>query len=388
MLKDKEILLGITGGIAIYKSIELCSRLKKEGANLRIIMTEGAKEFINPLTFETIGQCKVHSEMFHKGSHESVEHIDLVKGIDCVLIAPATANILAKARTGIADDLLSAVLLANTQPLIFAPTMNTNMYLHPATQENMKVLRERHCHFFEPGSGSLACGDTGKGRMMEPEDIVDALKDFFTKKDLKGKKILVTAGPTREPIDPVRYISNNSSGKMGVFLAEEATKRGAEVILITGPQTIETKLKEIKVQTTLDLKDEVEKYFPEADALIMAAAPGDYFIDKASEQKIKSTGQDLILTLKENPDILKSLNKENQVVIGFAAESENLLENAKVKLLEKNLDYIVANDISGTETGFHSDYNKGAILSPNKRENIPKMTKREMANIILDKLVD
>lgn len=388
MLKDKNILLGITGGIAIYKSLDLCSRLKKEGANLRIIMTEGAKKFINPLTFETMGQCKVHSEMFHNDSHESVEHIDLVKGIDCVLIAPATANILAKARTGIADDLLSAVLLANTQPLIFAPTMNTNMYLHPATQDNMKVLKDRQCHFFEPDSGSLACGDVGRGRMMEPEDIVEALKDFFTKKDLKGKKILITAGPTRESIDPVRYISNHSSGKMGIFLAEEATKRGAEVILITGPGTVETELEKIKIQTTIDLKNEVDKYFPEVDALIMAAAPGDYSIEKVSKQKIKSTGEDLILRLKENPDILKSLNKENQVVIGFAAESENLLENAKIKLQKKNLDYIVANDISELETGFYSDYNMGVIFSPNKKENIPKMTKRKMANIILDKLVD
>lgn len=389
MLAGKKILLGISGGIAIYKILDLCSRFKKKGVDLEIIMTEGAKEFIRPLTFETMGQCKVYSEMFHKGSHEKVEHIELTKDIDAFLVAPATANILAKARMGLADDLLSATILASEKGILFAPTMNTNMYHHPATQENMTILKERGHSFLEPGSGLLACGDQGEGRMMEPEDMVVWIEDYFTEKDLKGKKLLITAGPTRERIDPVRYISNDSSGKMGIYLAEEARKRGAEVLLLTGPGTVKTKCPEIKFETTKDLKEKVKKYFKEVDALIMAAAPGDYCVQGQFTEKIKSTGKNLILELRENPDILKSLKKrKNQIVIGFAAESHNLLENAREKLEEKNLDYILANNISKEDTGFYSEDNEGYLISKNNQIKISKRSKREMAYMILDVLLD
>ena len=389
MLAGKKILLGISGGIAIYKILDLCSRLKKKGVDLEIIMTEGAKEFIRPLTFETMGQCKVYSEMFHKGSHEKVEHIELTKDIDAFLVAPATANILAKARMGLADDLLSATILASEKGILFAPTMNTNMYHHPATQENMTILKERGHSFLEPGSGLLACGDQGEGRMMEPEDMVVWIEHYFTEKDLKGKKLLITAGPTRERIDPVRYISNDSSGKMGIYLAEEARKRGAEVLLLTGPGTVKTKCPEIKFETTKDLKEKVKKYFKEVDALIMAAAPGDYCVQGQFTEKIKSTGKNLILELRENPDILKSLKKrKNQIVIGFAAESHNLLENAREKLEEKNLDYILANNISKEDTGFYSEDNEGYLISKNNQIKISKRSKREMAHMILDVLLD
>lgn len=389
MIKNKNILLGVTGGIAAYKVLDLCSRLNKKGANLKIIMTKSACEFINPLSFETMGRCKVYTDLF-EGHHEEVHHIELAKWADIMLIAPASANTIAKMANGIADNFLLSSYLAFDKKVIIAPAMNTNMLKAKATQRNTETLLEDGVDLIKPEPGLLACNTIGDGRLEEPQEIVNYLEDFFTPKDLVGKKIIVSAGPTVEPIDYVRYISNNSSGKMGYNIANEAKKRGAEVVLVSGPvEPISIKgIKRIEVKTNSDMKDAIDREFKDADALIMSAAPVDYKIEKASDKKIKKTGQNLNLELVENIDIIKhfGLKKEKQIIIGFAAETDDLITNAKTKLDKKNLDYIIANDLTKWGAGFDVDTNVASIISKDKIINLDIMPKSELANKILDLL--
>lgn len=387
MIKGKKILLGVTGGIASYKVVELCSRLIKEGAILKIIMTEGATKFVTPLTFETMGRCKVYTDIF-AGHHDHVYHVDLAEWADLFLIAPLTANTLAKMTYGIADNFLTASLLAYNKDIMVAPAMNSNMYTHVATQKNLLTLANRGVKIIEPSEGLLACNVVGPGKMEEPENIVKFIDDYFTKKDLKGKKIIVTAGPTIAPIDYVRYVTNHSSGKMGYNIANEAKKRGAEVVLISGP--VEpfniNGIKKINIKTNEELKNEIEKEFKDSDALIMAAAPTDYKTKKISEIKIKKSGKDLHLDLVENIDILKYIasTKDRQIVIGFAAETDDLIENAQKKLNKKNVDYIIANDLKKSGAGFNVDTNIASIVSNKGVEELDIMSKKELANKILD----
>ncbi|WP_276885496.1 bifunctional phosphopantothenoylcysteine decarboxylase/phosphopantothenate--cysteine ligase CoaBC [Anaerococcus lactolyticus] len=389
MLENKNILLGVSGGIAAYKVLDLCSRLKKAGANLKIIMTKSATEFVNPLSFETMGKCKVYTDLF-VGHHEEVHHIELAKWADIMLIAPASANTIAKMANGIADNFLLSTYLACDKDVVIAPAMNTNMLKAKATQRNLKILKEDGIKIIKPEPGILACNTVGDGRLEEPIEIVDFLDEYFTEKDLSGKKIIITAGPTVEQIDFVRYISNNSSGKMGYNIANEARKRGAEVILISGPVNPFkiNGIKKIQIKTNTEMKDAIARDFEDADALIMSAAPVDYKVEKASDKKIKKTGSSLKLELIENTDIIKYFGsiKKNQTIIGFAAETDDLINNAKAKLEKKNLDYIIANDLKKWGAGFDVDTNVASIISKDKVVNFDIMPKSELANKILDLL--
>ena len=389
MLKGKNILLGISGGIAAYKVLDLCSRLKKKDVNLKIIMTKSATEFVSPLSFETMGRCLVYTDLF-EGHHESVHHIELVKWADLMVIAPASANTIAKMANGIADNFLTSSYLACDKDVIIAPTMNTNMLKAKATQRNLKTLEGDGVKIIKPEPGLLACNTVGDGRMEEPSEIVDYLDSYFTEKDLVGKKIIVTAGPTVEPIDYVRYISNNSSGKMGYNIANEARKRGAEVVLISGPVNPfkVNDIKRIEIKTNLELKNAIEREFADSDSLIMSAAPVDYRSKHVSDRKLKKTGKDLNLELIENPDIIKYFGsiKDKQTIIGFAAETDNLIENANKKLNEKNLDYIIANDLTKWGAGFDVETNVASIISKDEIRNLDIMPKSELANRILDLL--
>ena len=389
MLENKNILLGVSGGIAAYKVLDLCSRLKKAGANLKIIMTKSATEFVNPLSFETMGKCKVYTDLF-VGHHEEVHHIELAKWADIMLIAPASANTIAKMANGIADNFLLSTYLACDKDVVIAPAMNTNMLKAKATQRNLKILKEDGIKIIKPEPGILACNTVGDGRLEEPIEIVDFLDEYFTEKDLSGKKIIITAGPTVEQIDFVRYISNNSSGKMGYNIANEARKRGAEVILISGPVNPFkiNGIKKIQIKTNTEMKDAIARDFEDADALIMSAAPVDYKVEKASDKKIKKTGSSLKLELIENTDIIKYFGsiKKNQTIIGFAAETDDLINNAKAKLEKKNLDYIIANDLKKWGAGFDVDTNVASIISKDKVVNLDIMPKSELANKILDLL--
>ena len=387
MIENKNILLGVTGGIASYKVLELCSRLKKKNANLSIIMTPAATEFISPLSFETMGRCKVYTDMW-EGHHENVHHIELPKWADVMLIAPATASTIGKMANGISDNFLTASYLACEKDVIVAPSMNTQMLLNPATQKNIETLKSYGVKVIAPESGVLACNTIGDGRMEEPENIVQFLEDYFTEKDLAGKKIIVSAGPTIEPIDFVRYITNHSSGKMGYNIANEAKKRGAEVVLVSGPvEPFKIKgINRIEVRTNEEMKNAIEENFDDADALIMAAAPVDYKSSVVSDKKIKKSGQNLQMDFIENIDILKYFGnkKTNQTVIGFAAETDDLIANANKKLKKKNADYIIANDLTKAGAGFNTDTNIASIISHNEVKDLEKMTKTELANHILD----
>lgn len=389
MLENKNILLGVSGGIAAYKVLDLCSRLKKRGVNLNIIMTESATEFIKPLSFETMGRCQVYTDLFI-GHHEQVHHIELAKWADVMLVAPASANTIAKMANGIADNFLLSTYLACDKDVIIAPAMNTNMLKSKATQRNLETLNKDGVKIIKPEPGILACNTVGDGRLEEPSEIVDFLEDYFTEKDLLGKKIVITAGPTVEQIDFVRYISNNSSGKMGYNIANEARKRGADVVLISGPvNPIKiNNIKRIQVKTNSEMKEAIEREFDNSDALIMSAAPVDYKVENASNKKIKKNGSSLNLELIENVDIIKYFGeiKKNQIIIGFAAETDDLLENAKSKLARKNLDYIIANDLTKWGAGFDVDTNVASIISKDSIINLDIMPKSKLANKILDLL--
>ena len=392
MLKDKHILLGVTGGIAIYKVVDLVSKLKKQNVSLDVIMTENATKFVSPLTFQTMAQAEVHTEMFGLVNEMEVEHISLAQRPDRILIAPATANIIGKIANGIADDMLTTVVMASKAKIIFAPAMNTTMYESPIVQENIEKLKALGHDFLSTGTGLLACGDFGSGKMSEPWEILDYIISDFVDKDLVNKKIIITAGPTIEPIDPVRFISNHSSGKMGYSIAEEAKNRGGQVVLISGPSHLEPPkdIELVNVNTTEEMFDDVGRYYDWADVLIKAAAPSDYKPVETSKQKIKKGSKDsLSLDFTKNMDIAYHYGKkkDKQIIVGFAAETENLLDNAKEKLKRKNFDIIVANDVSKEGAGFKHDTNIVTIIDKNLQEDsYPMMSKSDLARIIIDKV--
>ncbi|MBE6106559.1 bifunctional phosphopantothenoylcysteine decarboxylase/phosphopantothenate--cysteine ligase CoaBC [Anaerovibrio lipolyticus] len=394
MLKDKNVILGVTGGIAAYKSVDLASRLRKAGANVHVIMTKGAQNFVTPLTFREITGNPVTTTMWGEVTNHNVEHIALANMADLVIVAPATANFIAKCAMGMADDMLTTTLLATKAPIFFAPAMNSNMYENQLTQKNIDVLIESGWNFIPPESGHLACGTDGVGRMPEPADIVDFV--YFTMAfaaDMLGIKVLVTAAGTYEPIDPVRYIGNRSSGKMGYAIAEAAKKRGAEVILVSGPSALTPPegVEFIGVESAAEMRDAVMEHFSEADMIIKAAAVADYRVRNASDQKIKKNDEELTLVLEKNPDILKELGEKKragQILVGFAAETQNLLEYARAKLEKKNLDMIVANDVSRKDAGFNTDTNVVKLLYRNGTiEELPIMTKHKLADELLNRVL-
>ena len=392
-LAGKRVVLGVTGGIAAYKACDLCSRLCKAGAQVRVVMTKNACQFVAPLTFETLSNHHVVCDTFARPETWEVEHIALAKWADLFVVAPATANIMAKLVCGIADDMLSTTLLATTATILMAPAMNTGMWENPATQKNLAALRERGVHFVGPDSGHLACGDSGAGRMSEPAVILDAAERLLSaRRDLEGLRVLVNAGPTRELIDPVRYISNFSSGKMGYAIAEAAAERGAEVTLVTGPVNLKPPEKVrnvIAVTSTEELRQAMLAHCAQADITILAAAPADFAPVQAADQKIKRQGQgELTLVLRPNPDIAAELGaakKAGQVLIGFAAETENTVENAKGKLVKKNLDMIVANDVTMPGAGFNHDTNIVTFVTKDGTESLPVMPKRQVADELMDR---
>lgn len=394
MLDNKNIIIGVTGGIAIYKTLDLISKLKKENANIEVIMTKAATEFITPLTFQTMSQNRVHFDMFGLVNEMEVEHISLAKKADVILVAPATANTLGKIANGIADNLLTTVIMATNKKVVFAPAMNTQMYKNPIVQNNIIKLKELGYEFINPGEGRLACGDEGTGKMAEPIQIIEYLKSLFTEKDLVGKKIIITAGPTQEAIDPVRYVTNRSSGKMGYALAKEASRRGADVVLISGPTDLEIPngIKFERVITTQEMLEKISLYFDDADVLVKAAAPSDYKPRHFSDRKIKKeTGKDILkMDFEKNPDIAAyfgARKKNNQLIVGFAAETEDLLENAVNKIKSKNLDFIIANDVTMEGAGFEVDTNIVSIIYKDGTvENLPIMGKSELAKIIIDRI--
>ena len=391
---QKNILIGVTGGIAAYKVVEVASRLKKSGANVRVMMTRNATEFVSPRTFHEITGNAVSVEMFGDAANFNVAHIALANFADLILIAPATANFLAKAAHGIADDLLTTTVIASDKPLLIAPAMNTKMYENPATQANLRILRGRGVKILEPATGQLACGTSGKGRLPEPEEICAAIEKFFAKTELlSGRKILVTAGGTVEAIDPVRYIGNRSSGRMGYEIARTAVDAGAEVILISGKSELEppTGLKFVKVESAVEMREEVLKYFDSVDAVIMSAAVADYRVKNPAAQKIKKSADTLTLELVKNPDILRELGglKKSQVLVGFAAETQNVLEYANKKLVEKNLNFIVANDVTAEGAGFGVSTNIASIIHRSGEvENFPKKSKADLAEKIIERVAD
>ncbi len=385
------IVLGVTGGIAAYKSLQVASSLTKLNHNVYTIMTESAAEFINPITFHSITHLPVESKLFSTTTSE-VKHIGLADKADLFLIAPATANFIAKAAAGIADDLLSTVILATKAPIMIAPSMNVHMFENPIVQRNLQTLEEFGYKIITPDAGYLACGYQGKGRLPEPERLVEEIKKELSKKDLQNKKILITAGPTREAIDPVRFLTNHSSGKMGYALARAASYRGAEVKLISGPTELDVPLgvELIKVESAAEMKAEVFKESDSADIIIMAAAVADYRPQTYSSQKIKKKDAALNLNLERTTDILAELGKKkvmSQLLIGFAAESENLLENAQEKLSKKQADYIIANDISNKNIAFGSDKNQVSILSEEGRTKLPLLEKEKLADKIFDYII-
>ncbi|MDM0490465.1 bifunctional phosphopantothenoylcysteine decarboxylase/phosphopantothenate--cysteine ligase CoaBC [Clostridium perfringens] len=390
-MKDKKcVVVGVSGGVAVYKTLDVISRLRKKDVEVHVIMTKSATEFVTPLSFQSLSQNMVITDMFAEPKAWEIQHISLAKKADLMLIVPATANIIGKVANGIADDMLSTTIMATKAPVVFCPAMNTNMYENPIVQRNISLLKELGYEFIEPASGRLACGDEGKGKLQDTEIIAEeTLRRLHSTKDLLGKKVVVTAGPTMVPIDPVRILTNRSSGKMGYSIAEEARDRGAEVVLISGPTSLRKPngIKVIDIKTNEDMFNAIKNEFEDADIVIKSAAVADYKAKNYSNEKIKKTGDDLNLIFERDRDILKTLGdmKENQILVGFAAESSNLKENAKGKLERKNLDYIVANDISKPETGFASDENKVTIISKSGEEvSLEKMSKREVAKNIFD----
>ena len=392
MLKGKKIVLGVTGGIAVYKAVDLVSRLRKQGCEVRVVMTEHAQQFVTPLTFKEISGNQVAVSMWSSNQEFNVEHIALANWADAFVVAPATANIIAKMAYGLADDLLSTTLLAAQAPIVVCPAMNTGMYENVATQENIAKLKSRGVTVMPPAVGKLACGTSGAGRLPEPQEIVEFLNAFFAKRegDLRGLKVLVTAAGTREPIDPVRFVGNRSSGKMGYAVAQMAAERGAEVLLVSGPSalSIPANVKAIKVETTNEMLEACLESYDKVDIVIKAAAVADYRPRDVAEQKIKKKTDDaLTVVMDKNPDILKTLGakKTHQVLVGFAAETQNLLENARDKVVKKNLDMIVANDVTAAGAGFNADTNIVKFLFANGEvRSLEQMPKVDVANCILD----
>ena len=391
-LEGKTVVLGISGGIAAYKACDLASKLRKAGADVHAVMTPHAKAFITPLSLQTLTRNPVHSEQFGETGQWKPEHIELAQNADLILVAPATANLIAKLATGICDELLTTMVLASQAQIMLAPAMNPLMLEHPATQYNLGILQNRFRYeIIPPELGEMACGDWGTGKMASVDSIVAHVKSrLLSHRSLTGKQVLITAGGTREAIDPVRFIGNRSSGKMGIAMADAAYARGADVTLISTVE-IDRAYPVITVETAQDMQEAVEAEFDGCDALIMTAAVADYRPIVVSRQKIKKTeSEDLVLELTKNPDILDLLGhvkRKDQVVIGFAAESDDLLHNAEEKLKRKQLDMIIGNDISVPDIGFGSDYNAVVILTTDgTRENLPRMPKRAIADHICNLL--
>ena len=391
-MKKPCVVLGVTGGIAVYKACELLRLLQKRGIDVFVVMTQNACRFVAPLTFETLSGHPVAVDTFDRPQTWEVEHIALAKRADLFLIAPATANIMGKMACGIADDMLSTTVMATRAPVLVAPAMNTGMWENAAVQQNVKTLRARGVEIVAPVSGHLACGDSGAGKLEDVAVIAErACELLFAKKDMEGLRVMVTAGPSREALDPVRYISNRSSGKMGYAIAQAAQKRGAEVTLLSGPVAIEAPqgVKLAPFTTTQELLDRASELAQEQDLLIQAAAPADYRAKEIAPQKIKKQGgEPMTFTLVENPDVAATLGKakrSGQVFVGFAAETNDVLAHARDKLARKNLDMIVANDVTRPGAGFDVDTNIVTLITKDGQEALPMMSKAEVAQRILDR---
>jgi len=390
MLKGKRVILGVTAGIAAYKAAEFVRLLVKEEADVHVVMTQNAQKFIAPLTFQTLSGNPVITDPFALLEDAEIGHIALADLAELVVILPATANIIGKIANGIADDFLSTMVMATRAPVLFVPSMNVNMWENKALQRNIKTLLDRGCHLLEPGEGELACHWYGKGRLPELTEVIEKMEDLFSPKDLKGEQILITGGPTQEPIDPVRFITNHSSGKMGYALAQMARRRGAEVILISGPVPLPLPRRDIKfvsVRSAEEMEKAVFANLKGSSVVIMAAAVSDYRPKVISKRKIKKGDSDTSLALERTDDILRKLGKRkgNRILVGFAAETEDLIANAQKKLKGKNLDLIVANDVTKPGAGFASDTNQVKILYPSgKVKDHPLMSKAEVSRFILD----
>lgn len=389
----KRVVLGVTGSIAAYKACEIASTLTQQGIHVQAVLTRSAQELVGPATFEGLTGNRVITSMFDSATNVDIEHIAVSTGADLFLVAPASANIIGKAANGIADDWLSTALLVTRAPILFAPAMNTNMYQHPAVRQNLDTLASRGCRFVGPGSGRLACKTVGPGRIAEPEDVVAAALHLLrTKRDLEGKKVVITSGANHEPIDPVRFIGNRSSGKMGHALAAEALSRGASVTVIAGPSAVEPPAgaEIVSVETALDMRDALMRESAGADIVIGAAAVADYRIENPATEKRKRNGTALELKLVENPDLIAEVGrsrKNGQIVVGFAAETSDLSGNARKKLEKKSLDLIVANEVGGTDSGFGSDTIRARFLDRSGADDeLPLVTKPELAERLFDRL--
>ena len=392
-LTGREIVLGVTGGIAAYKSAALVSRLRHLGAHVHVIMTRNATEFVSPLTFQTLSANPVVTDTFQAPEYWNVEHVALAKLAEVFVIAPATANIIAKMACGIADDMLSTTVLATKAPVLIAPAMNTGMWTAAATQENIRTLKDRGVMTIGPGSGMLACGDSGDGRMSEPDDIVKAIDGILNpRKDLQNLRVLITAGATRERLDPVRFLTNDSSGKMGFALAEAARDRGADVTVICGSVSVPVPdgIRVIRIESAMELYEAMMQNCADQQIIIQAAAVADYRFKEIRKEKMKKQAGETCLTLElvENPDVAKATGERKlpgQILIGFAAETEHLLENAEKKLAKKNLDMIVANDVTREGAGFNVDTNIATLITREGQTEMPLQSKRSLAEAILDK---
>ena len=392
-MRNKKIALAVSAGISAYKAIELLRMMIKEGSEVRVTMSANAGEFVTPLTFEALSGYPVYDKLFNSENSADMQHIRISEQADLLLVAPATASTLGKMANGLADDALSSLYLAFKGHVMVAPAMNGGMWENLAVQENIEKLKARGVEFVDPEVGTLACGSTGLGRLANLDTILNKVKKHFTKlEDLQGLRILVTAGPTHEPLDPVRYLSNPSSGKMGYAIADTAQIRGAEVTLISGPTYLKPPAvaKFTPCKTAAEMNSLVQKYLPECDVLVMTAAVGDFTAETLEKEKIKKcSGDSLVLNLVPTKDILMEVSKvkTKQFVVGFAAETQNLIQSALEKLRNKKLDLIVANDISAPGIGFQSDNNQVHLIDSSERiENLPRMTKKEIANILLDKI--
>lgn len=392
MLKEKRIILGISGGISAYKSAEICRRLKKSGASVKVVMTRAGTKFITPLTMETLSENEVITELFPDRRMVGIKHIELAQWADLVLVAPATYNLIGKISSGIADDILTTVISSTRAQVLLAPAMNVNMYENPICQENIEKLKKLGYRFIDPGVGDLACGTKGRGRMAEPEKIIDeVIRLLSERKELSGKSILVTASRTEEPIDAVRVLSNRSTGKMGYAVAEEAFRRGARVTLVSGPSSLNppSGIELIKISTAQEMYRAVKKHSGRSDALIMASAVSDFTPAKVYRGKVKKEEAELDLKLKSTPDILREFGrrKGKKVLVGFAIETEDEIKNAKLKLKQKNLDLIVVNNPNIQGAGFEVDTNIVTIIDKKGRtERLPLMSKRELSEKLVDKI--
>ncbi|MDD6238309.1 MAG: bifunctional phosphopantothenoylcysteine decarboxylase/phosphopantothenate--cysteine ligase CoaBC [Oscillospiraceae bacterium] len=393
MPEKTHVLLGVTGGIAAYKIPNLCSRLVKGGFQVETILTANAQKIVSPIPFESLSGNRCHTDTFDPMDTSKVEHIALARQADLLVIAPASANIIAKLRWGLADDLLSTTALACTCPKLLVPAMNTNMYENPATQENLSVLRQRGYIVMEPLSGHLACGAVGKGKMPEPDDIYDRIEAILAcKKDLQGLRILVTAGPTQEPLDPVRYLTNHSSGKMGYAIAHAAMLRGADVTLVSGPTALKYPplVRTIPIVTAQDMYEAVTREAEHADIIIKAAAVADYTPETVADNKIKKSDNDLSIPLRRTQDILGYLGthrRPGQFLCGFSMETEHMLENSRKKLTKKNLDMIVANNVKDAGAGFQGNTNVITMITQDSVTQLPLMDKEEAAHAILTEIL-